>query len=132
MQKSILISIAISATLIGGTLYYFVQNSASSGGGAAQSQNIEVRDGVQYVTITAKGGYSPLSSLIASGLPTKLVVKTNGTFDCSASLVVRSLGFQKILQSTGEEVIDLGVPKAGEKIQGVCGMGMYSFQINAS
>lgn len=93
------------------------------------STNVEVRDGVQYVTITAKGGYSPRVSKIASGLPTKLVVKTKDTFDCSASLVVRSAGFKKILQSTGEEVIDLSTPKTGDKIQGVCGMGMYSFSI---
>jgi hypothetical protein len=42
------------------------------------------------------------------------------------------LGYQKIFQNTGEEVIDLGTPKAGEPLQGVCGMGMYNFLINFS
>ncbi len=132
MQKRAIISIIISITLIGGTLYFVSDKSEFSGGEATQSQNIEIRDGVQYVTITAKGGYSPRITQIRGGLPTKLVVKTDGTYDCSASLVVRSVGFQKILQPTGEEVIDLGTPKSGDKVQGVCGMGMYNFLINFS
>lgn len=132
MQKNTIISIIISIALIGGTLYLVSDRSTSPGGTVAQSQNIEIRDGVQYVTITAKGGYSPRVTEIKGGLPTKLVVKTDGTYDCSASLVVRSIGFQKILQPTGEEVIDLGTPKSGDKVQGVCGMGMYSFQIKVS
>lgn len=130
MQKNTIISIIISMALIGGALYFVSNNTVSSGGGdVARSQNIEIMDGVQYVTITAKGGYSPRLSEIKAGLPTKLIVKTDGTYDCSASLAVRSVGFQKILQPTGEEVIDLGIPKSGEKVQGVCGMGMYGFQI---
>lgn len=130
MQKNIIISIVVSVLLIGGTLYFVSNRSASSGGTGTQSQNVEIRDGVQYVTVTAKGGYSPRSSQLKGGLPTKLVVKTDGTYDCSASLVVRSAGFQKILQPTGEETIDLGTPKSGEKIQGICGMGMYNFAMN--
>lgn len=133
MQKNTIISIIISLALIGGTLYFVSDKSASSGtDGVAQSQNVEIKDGVQYVTVTAKGGYSPRVTQIKGGIPTKLVVKTDGTYDCSASLVVRSVGFQKILQPTGEEVIDLGTPKSGEKVQGVCGMGMYNFQIKVS
>lgn len=132
MQKNILISVIISVILIGGTLYFVSDRPESSDGEVVNSQNIDIRDGVQYVTIIAKGGYSPSVSQIKGGLPTKLVVKTDGTYDCSASLVVRSVGFQKILQSTGEEVIDLGIPKSGDKVQGVCGMGMYNFQITVS
>lgn len=129
MQKNIIISTIISLALIGGTLYFVSDRSASSNGEIAQSQNTEIRDGVQYVTIVAKGGYSPRISQIKGGLPTKLIVKTYGTYDCSAALVVRSARFQKILQPTGEEIIDLGTPKSGDKIQGICGMGMYNFQI---
>lgn len=133
MQKNTIISIIISIVIIGGTLYFVSEKpTVSDSGDVTQSQNVEIKDGVQYVTITAQGGYSPRTSVIQSNLPTKLIVKTNGTYDCSASLVVRSAGFQKILQPTGEEVIDIGTLKSGEKIQGVCGMGMYNFQIKAS
>ena len=132
MQKNTIISIIISIALVGGTLYFISDRSSSSGGEVAQSQNVEIRDGIQYVTVTAQGGYSPRVTEIKGGLPTKLIVKTDGTYDCSASLVVRSVGFQKILQPTGEEIIDLGTPKSGDKVQGVCGMGMYNFQIKVS
>lgn len=133
MQKNSVISIIISLALIGGTLYFVSNKPASSGtDGIAQSQNVEIRGEVQYVIVTAKGGYSPHVTQIKGGVPTKLVVKTDGTYDCSASLVVRSVGFQKILQPTGEEEIDLGTPKSGDKVQGVCGMGMYNFQIKVS
>jgi plastocyanin domain-containing protein len=133
MDRNIIISILISTILIGGTIYFVSNDSTSSDGGeVSQSQNVEIKDGVQYVSITARGGYLPRVSIVQAGVPTKLVVKTNGTYDCSASLVVRSAGFKKILQPTGEEVIDLGVLKSGEKIQGVCTMGMYSFQVKAN
>ncbi len=133
MQKNTIISIIISLALIVGTIYFISDRPSSTGiNEVAQSQNVEIKDGVQYVTITAKGGYFPRVTKIKGGLPTKLVVKTDGTYDCSASLVVRPVGFQKMLQPTGEEIIDLGIPKSGEKVQGVCGMGMYNFQIKVS
>ncbi len=134
MQKNTIISIIISLVIVGGTLY-FVSDKSTSGNGdneATQSQNVEIRDGVQYVTVTAQGGYSPRTSVVQPDMPTKLIVKTNGTYDCSASLAIRDVGYQKILQPTGEEVIDLGTLKKGGKVQGVCGMGMYSFQIKST
>ncbi len=130
MQKSTIVSIVISLAIIGGTLYLVSDSSVFSSVG--QSQNVEIRDGVQYVTVNAKGGYFPRKTNIDAGLPTTLIVKTDGTYDCSASLAVRSVGFQKVLQPTGEEVIDLGIPQSGENVQGICGMGMYNFQIRAN
>jgi plastocyanin domain-containing protein len=86
-------------------------------------------DGIQYVTIKAKGGYSPQTSNATSGIPTKLIIETNGTYDCSLALVIKSIGYQKILPQTGKETIDLGIVQKG-KLLGVCSMGMYSFAIN--
>lgn len=94
-------------------------------------QNVEVKDGVQYVTIDARGGYFPKESTIKPNMPTKLIIRTNNTYDCSASLVVRSANFQKMLKPTGEEIIDLGTLKSGQEIDGTCGMGMYGFKIVA-
>jgi plastocyanin domain-containing protein len=95
-------------------------------------QNVEIREGVQYVTIEARGGYSPKVSTAKAGIPTQLVIKTDGTYDCSSSLVIRSVGFQKILPQTGEEIIDVGTPEAGTPLQGTCSMGMYNFVVNFS
>jgi plastocyanin domain-containing protein len=129
-------SIIITIALVVGLGIIFMGGSKSktstSDSQANAVQNSEIRDGVQYITIDAKGGYSPKLSIAKAGIPTKLVVKTNGTYDCSASLVIRSLGFQKILQQTGEEIIDIGIPKVGEPLQGLCSMGMFNFLINFS
>ena len=92
-------------------------------------QNVEIRDGIQYITIMARGGYSPKVSTAKAGIPTKLILKTNSTYDCSSSLVIRSIGYQKILSQTGEEIIDVGIPEVGVPLQGTCGMGMYNFSI---
>jgi len=127
MQKNTIISIIISIVILGGTLYFVFGGSP-----VYSTQNVEIKEGVQYVTIIAKGGYSPRVSVIQPNIPTKLVVKTNRTYDCSVFLTIRELDFQKRLQSTGEEVIDLGVLEKGDKIQGVCRMGMNSFQIKAN
>lgn len=93
------------------------------------SNNSEIKDGVQYVTITARGGYQPRSSTAKAGIPTKLIVKTNGTYDCSASLVIRQLNYRGMLPNTGETTIDAGTPNRGDILKGTCGMGMYSFLI---
>ena len=101
-------------------------------GGTKSAQSVEIKDDVQYITIDAKGGYFPKVTEAKAGLKTKLIMKTNGTYDCSASLAINSVGFQKILPQNGETEIDIGIPKAGVPLRGVCGMGMYSFVINFS
>jgi hypothetical protein len=63
-------------------------------------------------------------------MPTKLIMKTNGTYDCSSALVIRSINYRTSLPASGETEIDLGILKTGEKIQGTCSMGMYNFAIN--
>lgn len=125
-------SIIITLALVIGIGIVFLGGSKSKNSIATsqETQNIEIKDGIQYITINAKGGYSPKISTAKAGIPTKLIVKTNGTYDCSAALVIRSVGFQKILDQTGEEVIDLGTPKAGQPLQGLCSMGMYNFAVN--
>lgn len=127
-------SIIITLGLVAGIGIIFFGGTKSDTGSVSNQavQNVEVRDGVQYVTIEAKGGYSPKVSTAKAGIPTKLVIKTDGTYDCSSSLVIRSVGFQKILPQTGEEVIDLGTPEAGTPLQGTCSMGMYNFVVNFS
>lgn len=129
MNKTALIIITVALAIGIGIIFFGQSKNNSGSGGTGSVQNVEIRDGVQYVTINAKGGYSPRVSVAQANIPTKLIVKTNGTYDCSASLVIRSIGYQKILPQTGEEVIDLGTPQSGT-IQGLCGMGMYNFALN--
>ncbi len=129
MNKNSLIVITILLVAVFGFIF-IVGSGSSSKQNSASVENSEIRDGVQYITINAGGGYSPKVSSAQAGIPTKLIVKTNGSYDCSSSLAIRSVGFQKILPSEGETEIDIGIPKAGEPLQGVCSMGMYSFLVN--
>lgn len=102
-------------------------------GGGSKSQettgqNVEVKDGVQFITINAKGGYTPTKSIAKSDIPTILRFDTNGTFDCSSSVRIPSMNISKMLPQSGSTDIDLGNPKLGT-LQGTCGMGMYSFEV---
>lgn len=91
--------------------------------------NVEIKDGIQYITVNAKGGYFPRLSNGKAGIPTKLIIKTQGTYDCSAYLVINSLGYKGMLPSNGEKIIDAGTPNSDTLLRGTCGMGMYSFGI---
>ncbi len=127
-------SIIITIALVIGLGIIFLGGSKDNTNTAKNEavQNSEIKDGIQYITINAGGGYSPKVSTAKAGIPTKLIVKTNGTYDCSASLAIHSIGYQKILPKTGETEIDIGTQKSGETLRGVCGMGMFSFQIKFS
>ena len=128
MNKTAYIIITLAFVIGIGIVFPGGSKNNTDGGGSPQ--NVEIKDGIQYIAVNAKGGYSPKVSTAKAGIPTKLIVKTDGTYDCSASLVIRSVGFQKILAQTGEEVIDLGTSKVGQSLQGICSMGMYNFSIN--
>ncbi len=130
MSKNI--SIILAVIIIVGTGYFVLGGSSSNTNGnqiVVSENNNEIKDGVQYVNITARGGYTPRTSIAKAGIPTKLVMKTNGTYDCSAALAIRSIGYRQMLPPNGETIIDVGTLKAGDVIQGVCAMGMYSFVV---
>ncbi|WP_371391983.1 MULTISPECIES: cupredoxin domain-containing protein [Nocardia] len=92
----------------------------------ADASAATVADGAQVVTITARtGAYTPDNVAAKPGVPTTLVVKTNGTQGCIRSLVIPSLDIQKVLPTTGETRIDLGILRPG-RLDYTCGMGMYS------
>ena len=130
-MNKIALSIITVALVIGlGIIFLGGSQNDTESASTQAGQNIEIRDGVQYITIDAKGGYFPRVSAAQADIPTKLIVKTNGTYDCSSALVIRSIGYQKTLPQTGEEIIDIGTSKAGSSVQGTCSMGMYNFSVN--
>ena len=124
MTKPILVSIVVSVLLIAGAFWLATQSSGATASGTAT-----IVDGIPYVDISAKGGYSPQVVTATAGMPTVLRVKTSGTFDCSASLVIPKLSYQKILQPSGTEEISIPSEQAQGTMQGLCSMGMYNFQI---
>ena len=123
MTKPILVSIAVSVLLIGGAFWLATSSSGGSTGVAT------MENGVQVIDIAAKGGYSPRVITAKAGVPSVIRVETSGTFDCSASLVIPKLSYQKSLQPSGTEEISISSEQAQGTMQGLCSMGMYNFQI---
>jgi plastocyanin domain-containing protein len=96
---------------------------------AGTSENVTIRNGTQYIDITAKGGYAPRKTLAQAGLPTVLKVVTNGTYDCSSAITIPDQGVNQYLPPSGTTDIALGTPAVGT-LQGTCSMGMYQFEID--
>jgi plastocyanin domain-containing protein len=129
-MKATTIAIILSLGIIGATL--FLSRDATSPNtqplNQASVSNVSLVDGKQIIEINARGGYAPERSIAKAGIPTIVRFNTSGTFDCSASIRIPSLGISQILPQTGKTDIDLGTPKAGP-LEGSCGMGMYPFEI---
>ncbi len=90
--------------------------------------NVTIVDGVQIITLTAKGGFEPRKSVAHKGVPTIIRFSTNNTFDCSSDVVIPSLGIRKVLPQTGMTDVAIGNPET-TRLTGTCGMGMYPFEV---
>jgi Cu+-exporting ATPase len=128
MNKPMLISLVVSGLLIG-IAFWFVSISPNTGKDAEVVPTATITNGKQIIDISAKGGYSPRKVVAKAGIPTILRVSTKGTFDCSASLVIPKLSYQKFLQPSGTEDIIITPEQAQGTLQGLCSMGMYNFQV---
>lgn len=125
-----IISLTFSVALLVGIVY-----TLTSGGGTApgsKASNITMDNSTQIITIMANNGYTPTTTTAQAGIPTELIIQTNGTYDCSRSLFIDSLNYRVLLPANGEQQLNIGTPKAGDVIQGVCGMGMYRFKVEFS
>jgi len=140
MNKLIIISVGIAVLLIGGAIVY-TSNTACIGDSCSvsssrsdqkteQIKTPEVIEGKQIIEIMVKGGYSPRKTIAKAGIPTILRMKTNGTFDCSSSLMIPQLNYRKVLAPSGIEEIEISVSQANGTLRGLCSMGMYNFEVN--
>lgn len=131
-MKTTAISIILAGVLIGGAII-LSQNKGSDSVRAVRqvvnANNVSIVDGKQIVEITARGGYQPRVSTAKAGIPTIIRFNTKGTFDCSSSVRIPSLGITKVLPQTGSTDIDIGTQKIAS-LQGSCGMGMYPFEVD--
>ena len=108
----------------------FSASSATVTNESSQANNVTQVEGKQVIEITAKGGYSPNRSVAKANVPTVLKVRTKGTFDCSAALKSPAVGYNKILPASADTLIEIPPQKSGAVVQGLCAMGMYSFQLH--
>lgn len=133
-MKINVIAIIIAIVFVGGAVAF--SGAGSSGGapqtvgGANSANNVGIVEGKQVIAITAKGGYSPRVTSAKAGIPTVIKMDTRGTFDCSSSLAIPSIGYRNNLPPSGETAIELPPQAAGTSMRGLCAMGMYNFSIN--
>jgi plastocyanin domain-containing protein len=85
--------------------------------------------GKQVIEVIASGGYSPRNIQAKAGVPTILVMKSEGAYGCERAFNIPDLGISQILPENGQTEFDLGTQAKGTKLAGVCSMGMYYFQI---
>ena len=129
-MKNIIVLVATSIVIIAGIAFYISKADNGKVTGTTNTSNpVTVENGTQYIDITANAGYTPNKVTAEAGMPTVLRLATKGTFDCSSSVIISSLDFQKQLQPTGVEEVSIPSDKAQGKLTGICGMGMYSFEI---
>ncbi len=124
-MKATIISIIAAAIFIGGA---FMLTGSGDTGHVATENNVSIVDGTQIIEIDARGGYQPLKSIAKAGIPTIIRFNTKGTFDCSSSVRIPSMGISTSLPQTGSTDIDIGIQKVAT-LQGSCGMGMYPFEV---
>lgn len=112
------------------TFTYFVGQKSSSP--ATTPIPPVVVNGQQLIDLTAKGGYFPRDIIVKPGIPIKLRVITQNTFDCSSAFRIPKLNIFKGLPPSGITEFDLPALQSGEVLAGTCSMGMYRFNLRAS
>lgn len=127
--------IVIGALLLMIVASLLVAMTRSNGMGSRQetsegvTDNVSLRAGVQYITIDVESGYQPRYTRAQSGVPTKLIMKSSGSYGCELALVIPSIRYSDMLPPSGNTEIDVGAGEAGESLSGMCSMGMYGFEV---
>ena len=111
-------------------VFFFRSFNSSAGGSSQNPSSVSEVGGIQYIDMTAKGGYTPSSIAAKANIKTVLRVKTAATFDCSSALVIPSLSYRKNLPPTAITEIDIPPQEQNTVLRGACAMGMYRFSIN--
>jgi Cu+-exporting ATPase len=91
--------------------------------GPKRSSRAEVLNGVQVVTITVKGGYSPDLVQVRTGMPVRLLFERRESGDCSSRVVMPDFGINQALPANTVTAVDL-VPQTAGEFGFACGMNM--------
>ena len=129
-MKSALAGFAIVIVLALGAWVLLRGDGAGVQASPTSGANVTMENGTQVVRIKVKGGYQPGMSEARTGIPTVLRFETNGTFDCTSTIRIPSLGITQSLPSSGTTDVAVGDLKPGT-LQGTCGMGMYRFSVQS-
>lgn len=107
----------------------FLLNKSSDKSSILTNESLTEEDGKQVINITAKGGFSPNYIIARSEKPTILKIRTENTIDCTSSLSIPKLSYNKLLPLTGTTEIEIPEQNSGEEIYGTCNIGLYHFTL---
>src|SRR5207253_7864489 len=89
-------------------------------------------DGTQRLLITVRPrSYSPAHLAARAGVPTRLVLHSDGAKGCTRAIVFPTLHVERTLPAEGDTVIDIGELRPGTH-RYTCAMGMYTGTIEVA
>lgn len=91
--------------------------------GPKRARRAEVHDGLQEVTVTVRGGYSPAVIRVQEGVPLRLTFDRQEAGDCTSRVVFADFGASKTLPAFGSATLEFTPDKVGE-FDFACGMNM--------
>jgi len=100
---------------IGGLAWFFF--------GPKRATAAHLRDGVQEVTVTVKGGYSPDVIQVTQGVPVRITFDRQESGDCTSKVVFPDFQLSRNLPAFGSAVVELTPTETGE-FGFACGMNM--------
>ena len=110
------IAVAVGAVVVIALLgwYFFGPRKASTA---------QLRDGIQHVEVTIRGGYSPNLIRVKQGTPVEIVFDRQETGDCSSRVVFAELEMSAPLPAFQRTTVRLNPTRAGT-VSFACGMNM--------
>jgi P-type Cu+ transporter len=91
--------------------------------GEKQARRAAVRDGLQEVEITVKGGYSPEVIELEQGVPARLIFDRQESGECTSRVVFPDFNISRALPAFAKTAVEV-VPERGGRFGFACGMNM--------
>lgn len=109
--------LALAAGSIGLVNWYFL------GPRRTPAARASITDGVQAVTVTVQGGYSPAVIAVERGRPVRLTFDRRETNPCSEEVVLAPWGLRRFLPAHQTTTVEFTPAESG-RFDYTCGMGM--------
>lgn len=123
-----LITIDTGAALAGSpfSLVRWVNSVFAPAAQPAQTAGENTAPGSDVITIQVQNrGYSPEVLHAPAEVPLRLRLVSENVRSCSLAIVIPALKFEKLLQPTGETLVNIPAQPRGTTIPYTCSMGMY-------
>src|SRR6266487_1557263 len=115
MSVSDIVVLVAAAAAIGGLGWFFF--------GPRRARSAQLDGGVQRVTVTVKGGYSPDVISVRQGVPLEIEFDRQESGDCTSRVVFPDLAVSAALPAFGRTTVRLDPARAGS-FGFACGMNM--------